>query len=253
MKRIGFIGTGHIAAPMVRFLARKGHQIVVSERNAQTAQRLQAEVGVTVAPNQAVVDQNDIVFLCVRPPVAEDAIAPLTFRADQQIVSVMSGISLAQLGRLCAPATHISMTIPLGYLAQGGCPLAACPDGQVLAPLFEPENPVISVTDEAAFNKHFAICAFVPGVLDLMATASRWLGEATGDPDQAARYTRALLSGFLNSMPEGGAEVITQERDALATEGTLSLQMTQALQDGGAHAALTGVLTAIGDRLGSKS
>lgn len=35
--RIGFLGTGHIAAPMARALARDGHTVTVSERNAETA------------------------------------------------------------------------------------------------------------------------------------------------------------------------------------------------------------------------
>ena len=70
MSRIGFIGTGHIAAPMVRFLAERGHEITVSERNAETAQALRACHGVSIATNQDVLDRSDIVFLCVRPHVA---------------------------------------------------------------------------------------------------------------------------------------------------------------------------------------
>ena len=37
MSRIGFIGTGHIAAPMARFLSAKGHDIAVTERNVKEA------------------------------------------------------------------------------------------------------------------------------------------------------------------------------------------------------------------------
>ncbi|MEM8538134.1 MAG: NAD(P)-binding domain-containing protein, partial [Pseudomonadota bacterium] len=224
MTRIGFIGTGHIAAPMVRFLQKKGHQITVSERNAETARSLNASHGVDVADNQSVLEASEIVFLCVRPHVAEEVLAPLVFRADHKVVSVMAGVPLNRLRKLCAPAHDITMTIPLGYLENGGCPLAACPSADTLATLFEPENAVLGVEQEAAFNQHFAVCAFVPAVLDLMATASDWLGNQTGDPHQAAVYTRQLINGFLASMPEGGTEVLTSERDALATEGTLSLQ-----------------------------
>lgn len=250
MSRIGVIGTGHIAAPMVRFLAQRGHQITISERNAEFAAALKASHDVAVADNQRVLDHSDIVFLCLRPHVAADAIASLRFRASHQIVSVMAGIPLAELSTLCAPATDITLTIPLGYLEQGGCPLPACPSSHVLRPLFSPENPVLEVPEEAAFNMHFAVCAFVPGVLDLMATAARWLGQQTGDPEQAARYTRHLITGFLSTLPEGGAEVLPAARDALATQGTLSLQMTEALENDGAHNALVAALDGIGARLG---
>lgn len=249
MNRIGFIGTGHIAAPMVRFLALKGHQITVSKRNAEVAALLAETHGVAVAENQAVVDASDIVFLCVRPHLAADVLQELRFRSDQQIVSVMAGISLDALGAACAPAQNITMTIPLGYLEKGGCPLPACPDATVLRPLFEPDNPVLAVPDEGAFNMHFAVCAFVPGVLDLMTTSASWLAGKTGDPDQAARYTRQLLAGFLAALPDEGAALLPAERDALATQGTLSAQMTDGLRNGGVHETLMQTLESIADRL----
>ncbi|MEM8598209.1 MAG: NAD(P)-binding domain-containing protein, partial [Pseudomonadota bacterium] len=163
---IGFIGTGHIAAPMARALARHGHRVWVSERNAETAAALAASHhGITVGPNQGVVDAADTVFLCLRPPLAAEVVAPLRFRADQRIVSVMAGVPMADLAAWCAPATDISITIPLGFLETGGCPLAVYPHGRTLEPLFGAVNPVIEVASEAALNAHFAVCAMVPGLL----------------------------------------------------------------------------------------
>ncbi|WP_172300450.1 NAD(P)-binding domain-containing protein [Pseudoruegeria sp. HB172150] len=249
MSRIGFIGTGAIAAPMVRHLAAKGHQIAVTRRSEHISAELHAELGVTVAEAQEVVDASEIIFLCTRPQHAEEALEPLTFREDQQIVSVMAGISTADLLRLCAPATDMVQTIPLAYLQSGGCPLAAFGNDKLLATLFAPENPVVKTDSEHALNAHFAICAFVPGVLDLMSTASHWLGQETGDPAAAEFYTTQLLGGFLDAMQKGGAGRLAAERDALATEGTLSLQMTDALRAAGTHETLLDTLAAIGKRL----
>ena len=248
MSRIGFIGTGHIAAPMVRHLAAKGHEIAVTRRNETVSAALARDCGVMVAEPQAVLDASDIVFLCLRPQHAEAGLAHLRFREGQQIVSVMAGVPVDTLTRLCAPATDFVQTIPLGFLEQGGCPLAAHGNDVLLADLFAPENPVVKVPDEAALNAHFAICAMVPGILDLMATASGWLGQRSG-ADGAEFYTTQLMAGFLAAMEKGCAGRLAQERDALATEGTLSLQMTETLRDGGAHAALTRALDAIEKRL----
>ncbi|MDF1715702.1 MAG: NAD(P)-binding domain-containing protein [Antarcticimicrobium sp.] len=245
MSRIGFIGTGHIAAPMARFLARTGHDIIVSERNAEVAAALAETCGATVAPNQAVLDRAEVVFLCLRPQIAKAVLSGLTFQSGQRIVSVMAGISLADLGRLCAPARDITLTIPLGFLEQGGCPLPACPDGDLLERLFAPENPVIAVPDEHAFTLHFAICAMVPGLLDLIATGADWLAAETGDPEMAEFYTSQLVSGFLATIGRAPG-TLAQERDALATEGSISLRMTRALQSGGAHDALRAALDGIG-------
>lgn len=248
MSRLGFIGTGHIAAPMARFLAARGHAIAVTRRGARVSAALHADLGVTVAEPQAVLDASDIVFLCLRPQHAADALGPLSFRADHRIVSVMAGIPRADLETLCAPARDFVQTIPLGFLQQGGCPLPAFGNAALLAGLFEPENPVIKVASESALNAHFAICAMVPGLLDMMSTGAEWLGRKTGDPAAAERYTTQLMAGFLAAMEKAPGR-LAAERDALATEGTLSLQMTAALRQGEAHRILRAALAGINHRL----
>lgn len=251
MSRIGLIGTGHIAAPIARLMASKGYDLNITQRNAQVSSALRVELGARVGTPQEVINASDIVFLCLRPHIAEDVLSPLRFRADQRIVSVMAAVSQNQLSELCAPASDIVQTIPLGFLQTGGCPLAAYGNDRLLAELFEPENPVIKVTDEAALNAHFAICAMVPGLLDLMATGAGWLADQTGDKNGAEFYTTQLMSGFLATLQTGPAGQLAAQRDALATEGTLSLQMTDTLRSGGAHDALRNALAAIGKRLES--
>jgi pyrroline-5-carboxylate reductase len=234
---------------MIRHLAAKGHDIIATYRNREVSGALERELGIRLGEPQEVIDGSDIIFLCVRPHIAAGVLDPLTFRADQQIVSVMAAVTMDQLAALCAPATDFVQTIPLGYLENGGCPLAAHGNHDLLARLFAPENPVVPVEDEPSLNAHFAICAFVPGVLDLMATAGDWLGRQTGDADAAEFYTTQLVGGFLAAMEKGGAGRLAEERDALATKGTLSLQMTQGLREGGAHKELAATLAAIGERL----
>jgi pyrroline-5-carboxylate reductase len=245
MNRIGFVGTGHIAAPMVRHLARKGHEISVTRRSAEVSEALAAGFGVSVGDPQAVLDTSEVVFLCLRPHHAEDILTPLAFRPDHQVVSVMAGVPRDALERLCAPAADFVQTIPLGFLETGDCPLAAFGNDGLLADLFAPENPVVKVADENALNAHFAICAMVPGMLDLMATGAGWLAQRTRDEAAAEFFTTQLLRGFLGAMNEPLAEA----RDALATDGTISLQMTGTLHRENAHAALVSALDAIGKRL----
>ena len=219
MSTVGFIGTGHIAAPMARFLAARGHEVIVSERNADTAARLAQNPAIRVQPNHGVLDACETVILCLRPQIAPGVLDALQFRPYHGIVSVMAGVPRAQLQKLCAPATHFTQTIPLGFLETGGCPLPAYPNADVLASLFAPENPVFAVPSEQALNLHFAICALVPGILDILATGADWLGDATGDADSAEFYATQMVGGFLSSLPRGDAGRLATERDALATEG----------------------------------
>jgi pyrroline-5-carboxylate reductase len=246
---IGFIGTGHIAAPMARALAKGGHDVVVSERSETVAAALAgAFQTISVAPNQGVVDASDTVFLCLRPQMAESIVAGLRFRPGQRIVSVMAGIAAADLARWCAPATEISIMIPLGFLEAGGCPLAVYPNGAAITPLFGDKNPVVAVASEAALNSHFAICALVPGILAMLETGADWLAAKAGNPDDAALYTTQLVAGFLNAMGRQ-AGCLKAEKEALATSGTLSLMMVEGLAEGGANRALTSALDAIDARL----
>lgn len=249
MSAIGFIGTGHIAAPMARFLAAKGHDIHVTRRSEAVSAALADEIGAKVGEPQAVLDASETVFLCLRPQFAGDVLGPLMFRADHRVVSVMAGVSRADLEALCAPATSIVQTIPLGFVEQGGCPLPAFGEDAILSGLFDPQNPVIAVDSEDALNAHFAICALVPGLIDLMNSGAEWLGKKTGNSQGAEFYTSQLVAGFLDTIDRTTPGTLAAERDALATEGTLSLMMTDGLRFGGAHDALTDTLTRIATRL----
>lgn len=243
---IGFIGTGDIAAPMVRFLARKGHPILVSERNAETAQSLAGGFDtVQIAPNQSVLDQADIVFLCVRPHQAAAALAPLQFRAGQVVISVMAGVAMADLAELCAPASDIAMTIPLAFLERGGCPLPVYPDSATLRALFAPDNAVLAQDSEAQLNRHFAASAMLGTMMDFLDQVGDWLGEG----ENAQTYVSMLAAGALRDVPKSGLGKLAQARDALATEGTLNLQLVTHMRQTGLHKDLTQGLDALAARL----
>ena len=232
MKKIGFIGTGHIAAPMARLLAREGHEVVVSERNADVAAELAAAgLGIKVEPNQAVVDASEVVFLCLRPAVWAEVVEPLTFKADQKIVSVMAGVPLAELAAACAPASEISATLPYGFLENGGCPLPVAGDPAVMQALFGATNIVIPQRDEQALSYHFSASSLASGVLGLMEESTNWLAEKLDDPEEAEIFVSNVIFGILRELDKSKAGVLKAEREALASPSTLNLQMYEALAE----------------------
>ncbi len=246
MNRVGFLGTGHIAAPMARALARKNFAVTVSERNPQVAAGLVADgLGIRVASNQGVVDSSDVVFLCLRPAVWADAVAGLTWRDDQQIVSVMSGVTLAEIAQACPPVTKISATIPYGFVEQGNCPLPVVGDPSAVKALFGDENPVLPQTEETALRYFFAASALVSGVLEMLETSGDWLAGQIGDADQAEVYVANLVSGVLSNMDKSRAGRLADEKWALATPNTLNLQMVEGLKRDGAFDQLPSLLNQI--------
>lgn len=247
MARVGFIGTGEIAALMVQGLAGQGHQIMVSDRNAQVAARLAATVpGVTLAPNAAVVAGSDIVILCLLAKVADAALAGLPFRSGQSVISVMVDVGLAKLQKLCDPASDIAITIPLPPIATGGCPLPVYPASAALETLFGAKNRVFTVRDEVALNAHFGATAFCSPFLEQVLTTAAWLAEFTGDSDQSQAYLRDVLCGYLPADGQNGH--LGAALKSLSTEGGLNATLRAAMK--GANADLRAGLDGFRGRLG---
>ncbi len=246
MARVGFIGTGEIAAAMVQGLVGLGHDIVVSNRNADMAARLAATVpGLRVATNHEVVEASDVVILCLLARVADDALTRLPFRAGQSVISVMVDVSLAKLRRLCAPATDIAITIPLPPIATGGCPLPVYPASKALEHLFGARNVVFPVRDEIALNAHFGATALCSPLLAQMLTTSGWLAEFTGDKALAEAYVSAVIRGYLPERPPQGH--LGTALQSLSTDGGLNATLRAAMN--GANADLRAGLDGFRRRL----
>lgn len=219
--RLGFIGTGEITAALVRGLKGQGHRILVSPRNATTAATLADEVaGVAIAPNDQVVANSDVVFLCLLARVAEDVLPSLPFRAGQTVISVMVDMPLEKIQRLCAPATDIAITIPLPPIAQGGCPLPVYPASPVLDALYRAQNLILPQPSEAALNAHLGASALCSPILDQLLAATDWLAGHTGNRAAAEAYIAAMIRGYL---PERAAEGdLAEALRKLSTEGGLN-------------------------------
>ncbi|MGJ8618138.1 MAG: NAD(P)-binding domain-containing protein [Sulfitobacter sp.] len=248
--RVGFIGTGEIAAAMVQGLAGRGHDILVSERNAEMAATLaKALPEVTIASNAGVVAGSDVVFLCLMADVAREVLPDLAFRANHSVISVMVDVPVAELQRLCAPATDIALTIPLSAVATGGSMLPVFPSSAALTALFGKSDTVFSVQSEHALNAHFAGTALSAPFLDLMRTGAHWLGRETGDAAAAEAYVRGIFAGFMNQMAQDsvGFDPLLK---SLATEGGLNDSLKSHMRKAGTHEVLETGLDALKLRLG---
>lgn len=246
MSRVGFLGAGHIAAPMARALARAGHNVTVSRRNeAVSAELVASGLGIMVAENAEVVAQSDIVLLCLRPAVWAEVVCDLPFRADQKIISVMAGVPMAEIATACAPVTEISVTIPYGFIETGGCPLPVAGNPAAVQALFGADNPVLPQSEEAALNHHFAASTMVAAALGLLEQGTKWLAESTGAPEAAEIYVSNLVTGVLNGLSRDHAGELHAEKMALATPNTLNLQMVDGLAARGAFEGLPDILSSI--------
>ncbi len=248
--RVGFIGTGEIAAAMVQGLSGRGHKLLVSERNVQVAESLREEFpDVEVSSNMDVVTNSEVVFLCLMADVARNILPMLPWRADHSIISVMVDVPLVDLGKLCAPANDIALTIPLSAVAVGGSVLPCYPESRALTELFGESDTIIPVASEAGLNAHFAASALSAPLLTLMQAGAGWLAGQTGDANGAEAYVAGVFAGFLRQMHE-------QETDfdhllqSLATEGGLNDTLKENMAAAGTPEVLLNGLNDLKPRLG---
>ena len=95
---IGLIGTGVIGSAVITNLAKKGNQIWVSKRNAETSTRLARDFDhVRVGENQDVIDHSDILFIALPGGMAKEALSGLRFCSNQVVFSMMADIDLNTL------------------------------------------------------------------------------------------------------------------------------------------------------------
>lgn len=196
--RIGVLGTGTIATAVVHGLAGDGHAITVSERNAANAQALAAAYpDVSVAANQEVVNQSDIIILGLMAEQAVEILGALTFRDGQQVITLMAGATLEEVDSMVAPARAVAIMMPFPSIAQGGSAIMMQGDTDLIAALFGARNRIFAVRDAAEMSAYLCAQAVLSPVTRMVHDAAGWLGERVSEPEQGEAFLRALISSSL--------------------------------------------------------
>ncbi|MCZ4353843.1 NAD(P)-binding domain-containing protein [Roseovarius aestuarii] len=230
---IGFIGTGTIASAVVEGIAGDGHVIAVSKRSAAHSARLAgAFPNVTAQDNQTVVDQSDVIFVGLMAEAAGDILGALTFRADQRIVSLMAGASLAEVADMVAPATATTIMIPFPGIALGGSPFMGYGDTDLLEGLFGARNTLFALQSEAELTAYNCAQAVLSPAVRMANDAADWLGARVSDPAQGEAFLRALVGSSL--MGGDCASLLA----ALDTPGGYNQRLRNHMTDSGMSATL---------------
>lgn len=250
MITIGILGTGGLAALMVRGVQGAGYRLILSPRNAEVSARLAEEYGCEVAAsNQALIDAVDGVFVSLPAATGADELAKLTFRPGQPVLSAMAGTGLARLQSVIGPAQAAVSMMP-GYAnALGVGPSILCPDDGFWRPVLAATGPVIAFDDEAIFTAAATFGAFSGASFGFMAQVIGWF-QAQGLPPDTAR---ALVAATLR----GNAEVVLREnrslpeiRSEVVTPGGISELLLTTLEEHEALQAWDEGLTRVLRRIG---
>lgn len=251
---IGVIGTGTIASAVVQGLAGQGHRITVSERGREQSARLAATIPeVTVAPNQAVLDASEVVFLGTTAQQAPAVLEALRFRPDQRVISLMVGLRAEDLAPLVSPARLETQMIPFPAIAQGGSPILVYPASQLVSALFGDRNYLFPLDSAEALRGFLAVQAVLSPSVKLLSDAAGWLVQRTGDAAQAERFLRVLVGGGLTARPMDDDGVLQDLIAALNTPGGLNAELREFMDERGMATALQDGLNQLEQRLKSEA
>jgi pyrroline-5-carboxylate reductase len=225
-------------------------EILLSPRNAERAAELAARLpSVRLATdNQQVVDDSDVVVVCLPPANAAAVLAGVAFRADHAVVSAVAGLSVERLARLVRPATDIARSIPLPAVATRTSVTPVYPVTPAAVGLYDRLGGSMEIADELAYESVAAASATVAAYFRYLGTIADWL-SSHGIPTAASRRyvadTFAALSGELGSTDADFAALA----QAHTTPGGLNEQFARDLDAAGAYAAVQVGLDAVLTRI----
>src|SRR5215472_14707317 len=256
--QLGFIGTGEITASIVTGLHSFGttpHTIQLSPRNPAIANKLAGRFGgIGIAScNQEVLDHSDIIVIAVRPPDARSALSELRFRADHQVISLVSGLLRRSLSELVAPATRITRAVPLPSSAKGLSPTAVYPPDRAAYDLFTAVGTVFEVESEKEFDAMCATTATIASYLAFIERVASWLAQQGVPESKAREYLARMFFGVTTTAVDPAQRSFQSLAANHATAGGINEQFLKHLVEHGLLTSVSEALDAILQRISTES
>jgi pyrroline-5-carboxylate reductase len=253
LMRAGFVGTGTITSAIVtgmRADAGSAAPIALSPRNRDVAARLAARFPqvFVAASNQDVLDRSDVVFIAVRPQVAQDVLAALRFRSDHRVISLVATFSRDRIAALVQPAGSVTCAVPLPTVADRLGPTAICPPDSVAAAIFGKLGVAIEVATESEFQALWSSTAVMATFFLLLDTLCAWLTNHGVPPARARDYVATMFGG-LGVVGRSASASFARLADEFATKGGLNEQCAAELARAGVFQACSAALDAVLARL----
>ncbi|OJT98391.1 MAG: pyrroline-5-carboxylate reductase [Rhizobium sp. 63-7] len=252
--RLGFIGTGTITEAIVTGILSGGENlpdIIVSPRSAATAGRLAARSPkVRIAgDNRQVVDEADMVFLAIRPDVAEEVVRALHFRPGQLVVSLVATVDQESLRQWIDAPVEIVRAVPLPFVATRSGVTVVFPPAPAVEAFFAALGtavPCRSVEEFALLTTASTLMGSYFGIMDHVVG---WLGEKGMPTEQARAYLAPLFSSLSAVAVNAPSRSLEDLRHEYSTKGGLNEQMFARFHAHGGTDALTTALESVLDRV----
>ncbi len=252
--RLGFVGTGIITEAIVTGLLKanvpvKG--IAVSSRSEATARRLSAlsplvRIG---RDNQDVVEGADVVFLAVRPQIAESVVRPLQIPPGTLVASLIATVPIATVRDWVGADVEVIRSVPLPSAATLASVTVIYPASPKLAALFNPLGSVIECQSLDEFDA-FAVAGGLMGTyFGFAEICAQWMSHSGVPYEKARAYLAPVFHGLASRALREPGESFEDLRISHSTAGGLNEQLFVRFREQGGEAAVLAGLDAVAARI----
>ncbi|WP_102830714.1 pyrroline-5-carboxylate reductase [Bartonella bovis] len=201
--KIGFLGTGTISAAMIDGLmasAFEVHSIIVSSRNTQIAKRLSHDYDkvIIAESNQALLDNSDCVFLCLRNQAAEEILRTLRFHPEQLVISVLAMARAADVEKWINHKVY--RAIPLPFVAECKNLTPIYPDHPFLRTMFDKLGGTLVLESEDQFNLFMTAGSLMGVYFNFIETVHQWLVRQGVEKHQSANFLTMMFGNLSDEM-----------------------------------------------------
>lgn len=251
----GFIGTGTITEAIVTGMMASPldvAKIVVSPRNAEVAARLAARfTKVEIATsNQAVADVADLLFLAVRPQIAEEVLREISVPRDRKIISL---IAATDHGRLAAWIGHRALmvvrAIPLPFVADRDGVTAIFPPDDEARTVFDALGTAVACETRDEFDLLAAASALMGTYFGILERTTEWLVAKGMDEAKVRSYLVPLFGSLAHVAAQAPEASFMTLRQEFSTRGGLNEQVFSDFDREGGSRALTDALSRVLERI----
>lgn len=131
--KYGFIGCGNMGGAIAKALSKQTTDILISDRSGR-ARALASELGIGYSDNTSIAAQCDRIFLCVKPHMMQDMLAPLQDLLAQRrplLITMAAGLEMVQIEQFAGTSLPVIRIMPNTPTAIGKGVIQYCRNGRV--------------------------------------------------------------------------------------------------------------------------
>lgn len=251
-KKIGVIGTGHLAQYLVTGLLKADAGLEFSLADPSEAQSKEFADKMKcffTTDNQEAVNRSEVIILATRPEHIESAIKNIVFDSEQVIISVAAGVSLSTLTPLVSPA-RVIRALPISCVSVNKSPVLIYPEDQRARDIFSLVGQVYLMPDEKSFSPGTALVgAFYAWMFLLMDETATWTTGQGIDKDISRKLVIETIEGACAVAREQDDMSLSDIWQTLATPGGISEQGADIISKKEGLSSWSNALTAVNNRL----